>query len=274
MPTSTSTSDFAPLPTSERWILTSAVATVAACGWAWMIYMDWVMHDMMRGGPSIAWMPPPAGTGSWTGYDFWMLFAMWTVMMVAMMTPSTVPMLRMYRTVQRNRDQSSLATTSWIIFLAGYLIAWTVYSVAISMAQWPLHEWGLLDSMMDSRSHLFSGVLLVVAGFYQWTPWKDACLVQCRTPLQFLLTRWRNGRLGALRMSFGHGLYCIGCCWALMLVLFAVGMMNMLWVAAIALFVIVEKALPHPARVFRAATGLVLAGAGLWLLVIHLSGAT
>ena len=273
MPATASTPEFAPLPPAERWTLIGAVTAVAASGWAWMLHMDWTMRDMMQGGPSIAWMPPPAGTGGWSGYDFWMLFAMWAIMMVAMMTPSAIPTLRTYRTMQRNRSRQTLESVSWTIFLFGYLAAWTVFSAVISVIQWPLHEWGLLDPMMASRSQLFSGILLIVAGLYQWTPWKDACLTQCRTPLQFLLARWKDGRSGALQMSFEHGLYCIGCCWALMLVLFAVGVMNMLWVAAIMLFVIVEKALPSPARLFRTVTGLLLAGSGIWLLSLHLQGA-
>ena len=273
MPATASTPEFAPLPPAERWTLIGAVTAVAASGWAWMLHMDWTMRDMMQGGPSIAWMPPPAGAGGWSGYDFWMLFAMWAIMMVAMMTPSAIPTLRTYRTMQRNRSRQTLESVSWTIFLFGYLAAWTVFSAVISVIQWPLHEWGLLDPMMASRSQLFSGILLIVAGLYQWTPWKDACLTQCRTPLQFLLARWKDGRSGALQMSFEHGLYCIGCCWALMLVLFAVGVMNMLWVAAIMLFVIVEKALPSPARLFRTVTGLLLAGSGIWLLSLHLQGA-
>ena len=273
MPATASTPEFAPLPPAERWTLIGAVTTVAASGWAWMLHMDWTMRDMMQGGPSIAWMPPPAGAGGWSGYDFWMLFAMWAIMMVAMMTPSAIPTLRTYRTMQRNRSRQTLEPVSWTIFLVGYLAAWTVFSAVISVIQWPLHEWGLLDPMMASRSQLFSGILLIVAGLYQWTPWKDACLTQCRTPMQFLLARWKDGRSGALQMSFEHGLYCVGCCWALMLVLFAVGVMNMLWVAAIMLFVIVEKALPSPARLFRTVTGLLLAGSGIWLLSLHLQGA-
>ncbi len=273
MPASSSPPEFAPLPATERWVLIGAVSAVAASGWAWMLHMDWAMRDMMRGGPSTAWMPPPAGFGGWTGYDFWMLFVMWSIMMVAMMTPSAVPMLRMYRVVQRNRSRWTLETVPWAIFLLGYLASWVLYSVAISAIQWPMHEWGLLDPMMNSRSHLFSGALLIVAGLYQWTPWKDACLTQCRTPMQFLLARWKDGKSGALRMSFEHGLYCIGCCWALMLVLFAVGAMNMLWVAAIMLFVIVEKALPSPARLFRAVTGLLLSGSGIWMALSYFQGA-
>ncbi len=273
MPATASTPEFAPLPPAERWTLIGAVTAVAASGWAWMLHMDWTMRDMMQGGPSVAWMPPTAGAGGWSGYDFWMLFAMWAIMMVAMMTPSAIPTLRTYRTMQRNRSRQTLESVSWTIFLFGYLAAWTVFSAVISVIQWPLHEWGLLDPMMASRSQLFSGILLIVAGLYQWTPWKDACLTQCRTPLQFLLARWKDGRSGALQMSFEHGLYCIGCCWALMLVLFAVGVMNMLWVAAIMLFVIVEKALPSPARLFRTVTGLLLAGSGIWLLSLHLQGA-
>ena len=254
-----------PLPAAERRALWAGVLAVSAAAWGWLAHMAWSMEAFMRGGAAAAWMPPAAG--AWDGRDFGMLFLMWAVMMAAMMTPSALPLLRMYRSAARGRERRRLEpAAAWGWLLAGYLAAWTLFSGLAAFAQWPLHAWRLLDPMMESRSLMLSGGLLAVAGLYQWTPWKDACLRQCRTPLQFLLARWRDGAAGAARMGLEHGLYCIGCCWALMLVLVALGMMNILWVAAVAVFVIVEKGLPAPARAFRAATGLLLLAAGTWLL--------
>ena len=254
----------APLPAAERRALWAGVIAVSAAAWGWLAHMALRMDAFMRGGALEAWMPPVAG---WSGRDFGMLFLMWAVMMAAMMTPSALPLLKMYRSAARGRARARLEpAAAWGWLLAGYLAAWTLFSGLAAFAQWPLHAWRLLDPMMESRSLALSGGLLAVAGLYQWTPWKDACLRQCRTPLQFLMARWRDGAAGAARMGLEHGLYCIGCCWALMLVLVALGMMNILWVAAVAVFVIVEKGLPAPARTFRAATGLLLLAAGAWLL--------
>ena len=258
---------FAPLPALERWLVFGLVGAVMLVSWGWMLHMAWAMDDLMRGGLSDAWMPPAAGP--WSPYDLWMLFAMWAIMMVAMMTPAALPMLKMYRTLQLNRQKQGQEQASWVVLLTGYLLTWTFYSALISVVQYPLHQWGLLDPMMDSRSYLFSGSLLIVAGLYQWTPWKDACLQRCRTPLQFLMAHWRNGYDGALRMGLDHGLYCIGCCWALMLMLFAVGMMNILWVAALTVFVIIEKVLPGPSLWFRSITGGLFLIAGTVFLYLH-----
>ena len=257
--------DYGALPPAERWTLLGAVAAVTAGAWGWMLHMALEMDAMMSGGLAEAWMPPGA-SGLWSSYDFWMLFAMWAVMMVAMMTPSALPTIKMHLTVTRNRPDATRRSLLWGLFLAGYLSAWVGFSGVITFVQWPLHRWGLLDPMMESRSGLMSGLLLVAAGLYQWTPWKDACLNQCRSPLQFLMARWRDGAAGAWRMGVENGLFCVGCCWALMLVLFALGVMNMLWVAALTLFVLAEKAMPGPSRLFRGATGLALAGTGVWLL--------
>ncbi len=253
------------LPPAERWTLLGAVAAVTAGAWGWMLHMAMEMDAMMSGGLIEAWMPPSASR-PWSGYDFWMLFAMWAVMMVAMMTPSALPTIKMHLTIARNRPADARRPLLWGLFLTGYLSAWTVFSSLIAFVQWPLHQWGLLDPMMESRSSLMSGLLLIVAGLYQWTPWKDACLNQCRSPLQFLMAHWREGAAGAWRMGWENGLFCVGCCWALMLVLFALGVMNILWVAALTLFVLLEKAMPGPSRLLRGIAGLVLTGAGVWLL--------
>jgi predicted metal-binding membrane protein len=245
----------------EYLVIGGGLAGIALAGWAYMFYMAWAMANMDK---VDMWMPPLA-TASWTAWDFFMLFVMWATMMVAMMTPSILPMVAMFTSLNKNRRSRQQPYTPTFIFVAGYLIAWTGFSVLASIAQWPLHTSGLLNPMMDSRSYLLSGVVLIVAGIYQWTPAKDACLKTCRSPLGFLMTQWREGAMGALVMGVRHGIYCVGCCWALMLVLFGVGVMNMLWVLLITAFVLVEKILPAPGPVrFVSGLGLVCWG-GYWL---------
>lgn len=264
MPVTNPPTTFGPLPPAERRTLLAGVVAISAAAWGWMVHMAFEMEDMMAGGLSQAWMPPPGGP--WSGYDFWMLFVMWAVMMVAMMTPSSLPMLRMFRTMQTGRARLGHATYSWGFLLAGYLAAWTLFSAVATFGQKFLHDWLLLTPMMESRSLWFSGGLLIAAGLYQWTPWKDACLHQCRSPMQFLMAHWRDGAAGAWHMGFSHGLFCVGCCWVLMLMLIGLGMMNILWVAAVTLFVLAERGLPPPARAFRAITGIVLLVAGFLVL--------
>ena len=226
----------------EYLVVGGGLAGIALAGWAYMFYMAWAMANMDK---VDMWMPPLA-TATWTAWDFFMLFVMWATMMVAMMTPSILPMVAMFASLNKNRRSRQQPYTPTFIFVAGYLLAWTGFSVLATIAQWPLHTSGLLNPMMDSRSYLLSGVVLIVAGIYQWTPAKDACLKTCRSPLGFLMTQWREGAMGALVMGVRHGIYCVGCCWALMLVLFGVGVMNMLWVMLITAFVLIEKVLPAP----------------------------
>ena len=253
----------ATLSSRDRWIVYAGVFFVSAIGWAYMAYMAWAMENMHL---VDMWMPPRGGARPWTGYDFWMLFAMWAVMMVAMMTPSVIPMVMLYATVNKGKREKGLPYAPTFIFLGGYLGAWTIYSLGATIVQYPLHESGLLNPMMNSRSYLMSGAILVVAGIYQWTPIKDACLHECRSPLSFLMTSWRDGNFGAFKMGLHHGLYCVGCCWALMAILFSVGVMNMLWVVLLTVFVLLEKVLPVPPFYVRALTGLVfIVWGGYWL---------
>ena len=249
--------------TRDHWIVYVGMLIVCMLGWGYMAYMGWAMQHM---DVIDMWMPPRAGTRAWTLYDFYMLFAMWAVMMIAMMTPSVLPMVSMYVTVNKSKRVKGQAYTPTFIFLSGYLIAWALFSVVISVTQYPLHTVGLLNPMMDSRSYLLSGAVLVVAGVYQWTPWKDACLEQCRSPLHYLMTSWREGYAGAIQMGIRHGMYCIGCCWALMAVMFAVGVMNVLWMVIIAFFVLAEKISPVSAKYLRiiSGSGLVIWGS-YWL---------
>lgn len=251
----------APLTARELTVVIGGLAGIAAVGWAYMLYMAWAMANMDE---VDMWMPP-MGAAAWSVGDFVMLFVMWATMMVAMMTPSTLPMVSLFASLNRNRRNRGQLYTPTFVFVTGYLLAWTAFSVVATIAQKMLHGWNLLNPMMNSRSYLLSGVVLVVAGLYQWTPYKDACLTTCRSPLGFLMTEWREGTSGALVMGVRHGLYCVGCCWALMLVLFAVGVMNMLWVLLITGFVVAEKLLPATVPL-RLTSGLaLLTWGGYWI---------
>jgi predicted metal-binding membrane protein len=185
--------------------------------------------------------------------------------MVAMMTPSAVPVIMMYRQLSQlqHKDNGQLSST-WL-FLLGYLVTWTGFSVAATLAQWGLHSAALLTPMMSSASPLLGGALLVAAGVYQFTPMKDACLAHCRTPMGFLLAEWRDGKLGQLQMGMRHGFYCVGCCWLLMALLFVGGVMNLVWVALMAVYVLVEKVSPARLWISRI-SGLAAIAWGLWLV--------
>ena len=193
------------------------------------------------------------------------LFVMWSVMMIAMMLPSALPMALTFAAVSRKRRADSRAYVPLAIFVAGYLVVWSACSALLAAAQWQLHRLALLSSSMTSTSAIFAGVLLVAAGVFQFTPLKRACLARCRSPFEFIMTRWREGRAGALRMGLEHGAFCAGCCWALMLLLFALGVMNLLWVAALTALVCIEKMLPARAQI-RFATGALLLACGAFVL--------
>ncbi len=252
------------LSARDHLIVGGGLAAITLAGWGYMFHMAGAMGNM---GQLEMWMPPSASS-IWSPTDFFMLLVMWSIMMVAMMTPSSLPMVTMFATVSRSLRRREQPYTPTFIFVAGYLIAWTGFSVLAAIAQWPLHTVGLLNPMMNSASYLLSGLVLIGAGLYQWTPLKDACLTKCRSPLGFLMTEWRDGARGALLMGIRHGIYCVGCCWALMLILFAVGVMNMLWVALITGFVLMEKILPASRRV-RFASGLGLLGWGAYWLNLY-----
>ena len=251
---------------TEKKIVLMGLFIVSAAGWLYMFYMAWAMENMHL---TNMWMPPQNNTKAWSSLDFFMLFLMWFTMMIAMMTPTVVPMVTMFATVNKAKKKKQLVYAPTSLFLLGYLLAWAFFSVAASLLQWPLHESGLLNPMMDSRSYLLSAGILILAGLYQFTPLKDVCLNQCRTPLGFIMTAWKDGYVGALKMGFHHGLFCVGCCWALMLILFAVGVMNMLWVILITILVLLEKVLPVSAKAMRTITGLGLLFWGVYWLALY-----
>jgi predicted metal-binding membrane protein len=157
-----------------------------------------------------------------------------------MMLPSAAPLILLILGVYRRRDDRHTRLNS-VLFVSAYLLAWTLFSLAAASGQIALHRAALLSAAMVAKSGMLTAAILILAGVYQLLPMKNACLAHCRSPLSFLTEHWREGPAGALRMGLLHGLFCVGCCWALMALLFVAGVMNLLWVAAIAVFVLLEK---------------------------------
>jgi predicted metal-binding membrane protein len=192
-------------------------------------------------------------------------FLMWWVMMIGMMLPGALPMTLTFATVNRRRRELGTPYVPTAVFVAGYLLAWGAFSLAATGAQWWLEHAALMKPMRHLASPLAGGLLFIAVGLYQLAPLKHACLRRCRSPLAFVLERWHDGTAGALRMGAEHGAYCLGCCAFLMALLFVGGVMNLLWAAAIAAFVLVEKLAPAGEAVARAA-GLLAVGAGVWMV--------
>ena len=224
----------------DRWIVLAALALLTALAWG---VMTREARGMSPGAGACCCMMAP-DTNPWDAGALPPLFFMWAEMMVAMMIPSAAPMILTFAMVQRKRREQERPYVPTGLFLAGYLLAWTIFSAFAAAAQWILHAKALLTPMMASNNSIFGGAILAAAGIFQFTPLKNACLVRCRSPLHFLLTDWREGKPGALVMGLKHGAYCTGCCWILMLLLFLGGVMNLFWIAAISIFVLLEKILP------------------------------
>jgi predicted metal-binding membrane protein len=198
----------------------------------------------------------------WTWANWLAVFIMWAVMMAAMMLPTAMPMVSVFGSLNKRQGEGGRT----VAFVAGYLVLWTVFAVAATAAQWALQSRGLLSPMIVSMSPVLSGALLMIAGAFQFSPLKQACLRACRSPLGFLLTDWRGGLSGAARMGVRHGLYCLGCCWALMALLFVGGVMNLLWIAALTLLIAVEKFAPR-GDLLAKTLGALMIGAGAARLI-------
>ena len=200
----------------------------------------------------------------WSSVEAGVTLTMWVVMMVGMMLPSATPMILLYARVGRQSRKEGKPFAATGFFAGGYLLAWVGFALAATLGQW-LMEGTLLSPALASASRIFSGAVLIVAGLYQWTPLKDACLSQCQAPIVFLQRHggFRRDPAGAVGLGLRHGLYCIGCCWALMTLLFVGGIMNVLWIAAIAIFVLAEKVF-FPGRLLSRIAGTLLIAAGLW----------
>lgn len=204
--------------------------------------------------------------GPWSAGYLSATLLMWTVMMAAMMLPSTVPMVRLFSLSSRRASVRGESVVPTAIFLLGYLLVWTGFSVGATILQALLRDLALLSPMLVIENRVLAATVLLLAGLYQFSRVKLVCLAHCQSPLQFLLHFWRNGRSGAVVMGFRHGAYCLGCCWALMLLLFVVGVMNLKWVLVLAVLVLLEKTLPR-LRWLPSALGFVFIGWALYLLV-------
>jgi len=246
----------------ERLILCGCLAAVVVLAWLYLVHTKMAMPDMDMPGMVML------DLHEWGLTTVLLLFVMWTVMMVAMMVPSAAPMILTFLTVNQRRQAAARPFVPVTIFLVGYLAVWTAFSAVATLAEWGLHQAALLSTTMTATSTALNGGLLIAAGIFQWTPLKRACLKGCRSPLSFLMSEWREGAAGAFIMGLRHGAYCVGCCWFLMALLFVAGVMNLLWVAVIALFVMAEKISPKGELLARVAgVGLVIAGA---MLITHL----
>ncbi|HEY9505064.1 MAG TPA: DUF2182 domain-containing protein [Gemmatimonadales bacterium] len=194
----------------------------------------------------------------WGAGDLLLTFVMWAVMMVGMMAVPALPVLLLFAGVHAQRVDRGVAPAV-PSFGVGYLIVWLAFSACATAAQWALHEGALLSSTMATSSTSVAGVILIAAGGYQLTPLKTGCLARCQSPLGFLMSNWRDGSSGAFLMGFRHGSFCLGCCWALMAVLFVVGVMNLAWVGVLTLFILAERIGPSGARVSRAGGAMLIA---------------
>jgi len=247
----------------DRLVVLGGLLLLIVLAWAYLIYLALTMGDMadMDGmGDVVLKMRP------WSVVDGLLMFVMWAIMMIAMMLPSAAPMILIFARVNAKQRDKGNAYIPTAIFTAGYLVVWSVFSLLATGVQWGLQNAALLSSEMVSTSVYLGGTLCVAAGIYQLTPLKQACLKHCRSPLEFVLHHWRPGTAGAFRMGLGHGAFCLGCCWSVMALLFVGGVMNLIWVAIIAIFVALEKIFPNGHWVGRI-TGLAMIAAGGYLIV-------
>ncbi len=252
---------------SERAILAIAIAVITLLAWS---YILGGAGTGMSAASMTTWRFPPSvetlfGPADWTlGYAL-MMTSMWFVMMVAMMLPSASPMMMIYaRVYAQGQRQGQIASgrVPVAIFAVGYLLCWLAFSGVATALQYAFERAGLVDGMwMWSISRYLTGGLLVAAGLYQFSPLKRACLNHCRSPASFLSRNWRPGRSGAFRLGLVHGAYCLGCCWVLMLLLFAGGVMNVVWIAGLSILVLLEKLAPFGARLTKP-IGVLLMAAG------------
>jgi predicted metal-binding membrane protein len=240
----------------DRLIVVTVLTAVIALSWAYLVTgasMGMSAFEMTRMSQlGMAWRTSEGGMACmammtpvvWRlGYAVLMFF-MWWVMMVAMMLPSATSTILLFATVNRKQRETGHPHVATSIFAVGYLAAWAGFSLVAVILQWGFARTGILSPMLVGTNVIFGGVLLLAAGIYQLTPIKHACLRHCRSPLAFLSTHWRRGARGALRMGLVHGAFCIGCCWFLMGLLFFGGVMNLYWIAGLALFVLFEKTVP------------------------------
>jgi predicted metal-binding membrane protein len=243
---------------------TSILAVVLVwifAAWGYLFYQ----HQQMTYQPMSSMWMPPSEPMAWGLMDFVLVYFMWAVMMAAMMLPSAIPMILAFTRVcrQQNKAPGKLA----YLFTSAYLAIWLLFSSALTLLQWQMHGLTWLSPMMENQNSILAAGILFLAGSYQFMPLKNACLTHCKTPMGFLLNEWQNGPIGAFKMGLKHGANCLGCCWAQMLIMFAVGVMNLLGMALITLLVLSEKTIPLESRLICKTVGIVFLTWGTFLLM-------
>ena len=259
----------------DKYVVLAALLALTALAWSYLLWLsghmatdgasmgNMAMGDMAMDGMTMGTAP---ALTPWA-MELMLACIMWTVMMVGMMTPSVAPVVLLYARVARHAASNGkpFAATGW--FAGGYFLAWAGFAIVAAAAQVALRSLALLTPTLASANHFVGAAILIVAGAYQWSPLKDACLGQCRAPLAFIQRHggFKASAVGSLGLGLRHGLYCIGCCWAFMLLLFVGGVMNILWVAGLAVLVLLEK-FPTRGRLLSRATGLLMIAGGLLLI--------
>jgi len=246
------------LPAFVSATIVTALAGVTVIAW---IY-TWLQVRAMTG---IEDMAMPTEFGPWVISDVALNIAIWLIMMIGMMLPSAMPMVLVFAAANRSRRARGGDFVPTAVFAAGYLIAWAVFGLAATFSEWGLEQAALVSPATQRVGPTLGAGITIAAGLYQLTPLKNACLAHCRSPLDFVLNHWREGAAGAVRMGLEHGFYCLGCCWVLMALLFAVGIMNLLWMAVLTAFVLIEQLFPAGQWLARV-SGLLLLGFGVFLL--------
>jgi predicted metal-binding membrane protein len=245
------------LPPRQRGAIIGALVALTGLSWLYVYLRMAPMADMSD--------MAPATFAPWSAADFALNFLFWWAMMPGMMLPSAAPMILTFATVNRKKRERGEAFVPTAVFTAGYLVAWGVFGIAATVADWALERAALISPATQALAPVLAAAVVGAAGLYQLTPLKTACLSHCRSPFDFVLNHWRDGVGGAWRMGWEHGLYCLGCCWFLMALLFAAGIMSLLWMAAIAAFVLIEKLFPKGEWIARAG-GVAMLGFALYLL--------
>jgi len=253
----------------DQWIVAGAVGLIvllAGFYTLWGVGMNMSALEMARMAAPIGEPMRMGAQPVWTWSYALLILLMWWIMMVAMMTPSAAPTLLLYTALKRRGSEKERAVTLSLLFLAGYLVVWALFSLIATGLQWTTEAAGLTNGpMMTLNSKVAAGIVLILAGLFQFSSLKTACLKHCRSPAHFLAQHPSKGYRGALRTGMRHGTYCLGCCWALMALLFVGGVMNLYWIVGLALYVLAEKLVPYP-RAFSRLTGALLVAVGVWVL--------
>jgi predicted metal-binding membrane protein len=254
--------------TRDQAILLACLGAMTALAWLYLVNIAGAMSEMaeMAGMPDMermAGMALVTPHASWGAAEVLVAGIMWMVMMAGMMLPSAAPMVLLFAAAERRQGLLPLVTTP--AFLLGYLLIWAGFSLAALATQWLLLRVGLFEPEMKLTSTVGGGGVFIAAGLYEWSPLKERCLAVCQSPFGFIAGHWRPGITGALNMGLRHGAYCLGCCWVLMLLLFVGGVMNLIWVAGLAVLVLLQKVWPG-VRFASRATGLAMLAIGVYLV--------